>query len=643
MIEGSSYYSMGAVFSGMPTYGALTQKFLITAGANGSSWAYPYLWNDTLGTGTTVDLGQYDYYNPPPSIPVNPIGSGSFAYAVAEGLESHTFALVVPAYNWSFPVSKLPVLGCSGVDGSGNPAFVSLGFFNAFSITQMSWLNANDAVLVDLTAQTQSAPNATDLRDPASWVPKTVSVPTREVTFDFGPVDWQYSPPQGAHYFLQSSSGAAQSLVPMKNWVDTVSHLTVTGQVGVGDNYWLSTPTGTVSTPIFQMDGGNTTVWKSAAPIPVPTTNFQSMIFRIGENHLNQQLFVVQQGEFGPNFIPLSYSPGSGALVTWNEAGNTVNYPFVNYEVMVDMNLPWTLMNYSLGTDYGAVTQLFDGFVPYNPVPPGYVPMSIPEARRSSLTSGNLKLHVDDGTEWLVSPIDGFELPDYYLTFWMLTNVGTPLERSTEFHYIPSMAPTTSMDPAQLTLHDAGEDDEIAFSAGGLGNNFGLWLPEVPLNLNLPESRWTQELHVITAAGGMFPVVKGSIQGVWSNDGTSTVFTSYHFFDATSKMHRGTDWWVYAPYGNWGQPAYSDKNGLDIGGNPSLLNWTPESDMTDSDNDGLPNGWEGRWFGNLSSTGTQNPDGDDWDNATELANGTNPIDAAPVITLTSPAGAMLVN
>ena len=66
------YYGSSSVFSGLPTYDALTQKFLITAGANGSTWYYPRLWNNTLGIETTVNLGQYDYYNPPASIPVNP-------------------------------------------------------------------------------------------------------------------------------------------------------------------------------------------------------------------------------------------------------------------------------------------------------------------------------------------------------------------------------------------------------------------------------------------------------------------------------------------------------------------------------------------------------------------------------------------
>lgn len=45
----------------------------------------------------------------------------------------------------------------------------------------------------------------------------------------------------------------------------------------------------------------------------------------------------------------------------------------------------------------------------------------------------------------------------------------------------------------------------------------------------------------------------------------------------------------------------------------------------DTDGDGLPDWWEYRYFASLSQTGTDNPDGDTFDNATEYANGQNPI------------------
>jgi uncharacterized repeat protein (TIGR02543 family) len=48
----------------------------------------------------------------------------------------------------------------------------------------------------------------------------------------------------------------------------------------------------------------------------------------------------------------------------------------------------------------------------------------------------------------------------------------------------------------------------------------------------------------------------------------------------------------------------------------------------DSDGDGLPDGWEILYFGNLSQNGFDDSDGDGISNATELAEGTNPNNAA---------------
>lgn len=49
--------------------------------------------------------------------------------------------------------------------------------------------------------------------------------------------------------------------------------------------------------------------------------------------------------------------------------------------------------------------------------------------------------------------------------------------------------------------------------------------------------------------------------------------------------------------------------------------------MVDTDNDQLPDFWELKYFGNLSAAGTDDSDGDGFDNLTEFAFGTNPFDA----------------
>ena len=44
----------------------------------------------------------------------------------------------------------------------------------------------------------------------------------------------------------------------------------------------------------------------------------------------------------------------------------------------------------------------------------------------------------------------------------------------------------------------------------------------------------------------------------------------------------------------------------------------------DSDNDGLPDWWELRFFGNLAQGANDDPDGDGFTNAVEYAHGTRP-------------------
>ena len=52
-------------------------------------------------------------------------------------------------------------------------------------------------------------------------------------------------------------------------------------------------------------------------------------------------------------------------------------------------------------------------------------------------------------------------------------------------------------------------------------------------------------------------------------------------------------------------------------------NYLPESE--DTDNDGIPDGWEIYWYGSLVQSATSDTDGDGWTFAEELAAGTNPL------------------
>ncbi len=54
--------------------------------------------------------------------------------------------------------------------------------------------------------------------------------------------------------------------------------------------------------------------------------------------------------------------------------------------------------------------------------------------------------------------------------------------------------------------------------------------------------------------------------------------------------------------------------------------------VVDSDQDGLPDDWERRYFANLASGPSDDPDGDGHDNFAELAFGTNPTNASSFFT-----------
>jgi hypothetical protein len=60
-------------------------------------------------------------------------------------------------------------------------------------------------------------------------------------------------------------------------------------------------------------------------------------------------------------------------------------------------------------------------------------------------------------------------------------------------------------------------------------------------------------------------------------------------------------------------------------------------DSSDADQDGLPDGWELEWLGDLAGTGTTDSDLDGLTDAAELAAGTNPLD----IRLLAPAQGVL--
>ncbi len=619
-----NYPNPSLLYAGQPVYDAGLGKFLIV-GAPPYGYTVPFLSDDSLGLSW-----EYSGFYITESVTWQPslFGGGTIGYAVGEGLVGHTFALVAPSQNWAFPVTKLPVLGSWVLDSDGVQQWASFGFFNALSATEIASLSAANTVLVDLTAQMQSVANATDLRDPAAWAARTVALPTRAAVFSFGTVDYLYNVPAGTAYTLHTSSGSLQGVVPFyESLYDEGGgwsgyDLRVSGQVGITEEYWLTRDGTAETTPHFFMGVGSAEVVQSAVPLAVPTTNFQTVTFSIGENHFNESLVVSQSG----NTISLNRSWTTNALVTWDQSGNEVTYAYDYYTATIDTNASWSLLDTSTSHDYGQTTQLLGGFTPWNPVPPaGSVTVAVSHSRLSALNAGQLKLRdVGQNTEWVVSLSDPVGN-----SYWMGFNLGTAEEFWTSVCYHTSYAPSASLSATDaVELVDYSNGDVRSFAFGSLGFDPAAWVPEVDTIITLPAQRWMSNLQVRTALGSVFSIERSAIQGLWSGG----YFTSYGVFTATTKIHAGLPWWIHDLETN---ESLSGDSYLG-----DFTSWVGAADTADSDSDGLP-----AWYEYIlgTSDNSTDSDGDGISDYAEVAAGTNPNQAAPILTVTSPVGAVWVN
>ncbi len=629
-----NYYNPAMVFSGQPVYDALTGKFLVTGDPpyGWTYWTAPLLINDTLGT----QWNWSSYISEPTTLSVTMFDPGTIGYAVDAARSSHVLGLVVPGYNWSFPVSSTGVLGSTVVDSDGNSQFASLGFFNAFAQTYDPSLSASNTALVDLTASQQSPLGVTDLRGLA-WGSRTV-FPTRVATFSLGTVDWQYSAPQGVSYTLHTASstpGSLQNLVPqLASIYDPVTssytyELRVSGQVGVGENYWLTNQNGTQSTAQFFMGAANSEVVQSGAPFSVPYSDFQTLTFSIGENHFNEWLAVSQNG----SLIPVTPYTSGGTLTTWDQTGTAISYSYGTYtsQSQVDLNQPWTLVSIdywssSVIQDFGQITQLFDGFTPWNPVSPaGAVSFAVAAGRAGSLDGGQLRLQNTDGTQWLVSPASDTDLYNFSVT---IGDVTYPVQ------YRLVTAPSTALQGwagDTATIVDlANGDTGIIHPSTTSSYELATWAPLTTINLWLPAQRWAHDVRVRTALGDDVRVSAGALQGVWSGGS----FTTYGFYNATASIHAGVDWWIHDV--STGETA----SGVNI---PDRKNWTGSSDLQDDDSDGLP-AWYEYILGTSDDVTTGwDTDGDGIGDYQEMAAGSDPRSAKPVLTIVLPITAAWIN
>jgi Bacterial TSP3 repeat len=79
----------------------------------------------------------------------------------------------------------------------------------------------------------------------------------------------------------------------------------------------------------------------------------------------------------------------------------------------------------------------------------------------------------------------------------------------------------------------------------------------------------------------------------------------------------------------------ADNTTVNPGNRYYRVHLTSLSTPVDSDGDGLPDGWELQYFGNLTQTDTDDPDGDGFSNLQEFLAGTDPTDFGSALRITT--------
>jgi hypothetical protein len=474
----------------------------------------------------------------------------------------------------SYPLSTGAVLGYNGEEG-----YVSYGFFTAWAQAETFGLPFR---VVDLTTNEQAPAGATDLRS-AAWVPidvptalhsATVVLPMEAVTFA---------------YTFHTSRGSLQGVSPHWDsvWSPTlnaqIGGYVLSGSVSAGEEFWVTRDVDGKPSPRTLMLFQNQVVdWSAFFP---PAPNLQTLTFQIGQAHYDHVLAVQYDDDTLSYLYLADWDQYWGNFhVSYDSSGATFSYYYSAHQARVNVDRSWSLINVTTGENYGAVQSLMTGYDPNQPLLPQ--PGAITVTINSDRAAHTFHTRQNGATHQIVPGSD----PPTYFSDWNWYFVGTPNERWAETRYFQANAWVVQFQDFWVVDETTGE--EQYFPGGGGTADLRQWrLPPVAQVVNLSVTRWNHELWLHQSNGESSPLARGNLQGSWSQ----SWFTTYQYFDASTQVRSGLEWWIYdVTTGEISPPNTAD-----------LAAWVAADVNADADGDGLPD-----WYEFIIGTTLQSPDSD---------------------------------
>ncbi len=505
----------------------------------------------------------------------------------------------------TLPVNVGPELSGDGINpATGQMESRAYGFATA---TVHPTNGAGNRYVLDVSAFQQAPANATNLLG-VEWAPIDFPTITRVVNIALAPAN------DGLAFTIHTSGGSLQGAsAALSNFTNDAGGLIYSGIgisacVGIGETYWVTRDVDGAASPHLLMGVNNTFIdW--TAPF-APFRNFQTTHYQIGSSRRGHVFAVHQPDGYVAYLYPSTFND---QLISWDDNGQPVEYPYDTFNAAVDGNQSWTLVDVTTGEDMGSTVSVLENWNPWHPAAPfGYVAINISQYRHGH----PLRLRQADGSTWNIQASAGYENHDAFLQSWNTCFSGTPAQRTAATSYFPAQAP---FDPGEgFTVVDLVTGEEFAFGAGTYTADLSQWTGAAqPLFLKLSVVRWAHDLVLLQADGSTSPIVRGNLQGSWMTPGLAdpSWFTTSSYVDATTEVRPWMDWWVYDVTA--GEVADSNQ--------ANLIQWMGVSATWDTDGDGLPD-----WYEFVIGTNPHlwDTDGDGMPDGWELDHGFNPLDPA---------------